>query len=264
MSTRKTGLEYFPLDVDFFEDEKIEFVAAKYGIKGENIAVKLLCRIYRNGYYLDWGEDEALLFSKRSGDGITPELVMDVINELVKRRFFSEKHFKKYQILTSNGIQNRYLEATRRRKEVLMCKEYLIADINGFNVNISALNDDISPQSKVKESKVKESNKDRHFEFVFLKKEEYEKLCKEFGKETIESKIEDLDNYIGQNPKARVKKYQDHNRTIRAWLKRDGILPEARKMEMRRIECPHCHQQFSTKEIKAGCCPACGYQLQKT
>lgn len=153
----KTGLDYFSFDVDFFNDEKIEFVSAKYGNIGELIVVKLLCRIYRNGYFLKWGEDECLLFAKRAGDGISQERVDEVINELLERDFFCKKTFKNYQVLTSNGIQKRFLEATKRRKSVDVTKEYLIADIDGFDVNVIKLNVNINSQRKVKESKGKES-----------------------------------------------------------------------------------------------------------
>jgi len=158
MRAFKTGLDYFSFDVDFFDDEKIEFVSAKFGELGELILIKLLCRIYRNGYYMEFGEDEQILFAKRSGENITIELVNQVVDEAIKRNFFSKEHFEKYQILTSNGIQKRYLEATQRRKEIPIFSEYLINDnINLINVNIINLNDDKKKQSKVKESKVKES-----------------------------------------------------------------------------------------------------------
>jgi hypothetical protein len=162
VSKYKSGLDYFSFDIDFFNDEKIEFTSAKFGTQGEIITIKLLCKIYRNGYYLKWGEDECLLFSKRVGEGITTELIDNVIKELLKREFFDKQIFKEYQVLTSRGIQKRYLEAIKRRKEVIIYKEYFLlnehnADIIPSNVNIISLNVDISKQSKVKESKEEKS-----------------------------------------------------------------------------------------------------------
>ena len=103
----KTGLDYFPLDVSFFEDEKIEYVSARFDEKGELIAIKLLCAIYRNGYYTDWNEDKAALFSKRAGRNVSPSLANDVVLELVKRGFFERSIFNSFGILTSRGIQRR-------------------------------------------------------------------------------------------------------------------------------------------------------------
>ena len=39
----KIGLDYFPLDVDIFEDEKISAISGEFGIKGEITVIKLLC-----------------------------------------------------------------------------------------------------------------------------------------------------------------------------------------------------------------------------
>jgi hypothetical protein len=58
----KSGLDYFPVDVDFFEDRKIKYLFAIFGLKGEAIALRLLCRIYRNGGFLPWNDDEEKLF----------------------------------------------------------------------------------------------------------------------------------------------------------------------------------------------------------
>jgi len=161
MRTFKTGLDYFSFDIDFFEDEKVEFVSAKFGELGELILIKLLCRIYRSGYFIEFGEDEQLLFAKRSGENITPELVKLVVDEAIKRNFFSKEHFEKFQILTSNGIQKRYFEATQRRKEIPLFREYLINDnINLENVNIIGLNGDIKKQSRVKQSKAERKGKE--------------------------------------------------------------------------------------------------------
>ena len=161
MRKLKAGLDYYSMDVDFFDDEKVEFVAAKYGEIGELILVKLLCRIYRNCYFLRFNEDDCLLFSKRSGENITYDLVTNVVNEAIKRDFFDKNIFDKYGVLTSNGIQRRYLEATQRRKETEIILEYMV---NGLNVNIKeqnviikSLDVDGSTQSKVKESKVKQT-----------------------------------------------------------------------------------------------------------
>ena len=162
MARSKSGLDYFSFDIDFFNDQKIEFVSAKYGELGELIAIKLLCKIYREGYYLKWGEDECLLFSKKAGEDISKELAKNVIDELLKRGFFNKNLYDKYSILTSKGIQKRFLEAAKRRKEIVFFKEYFLLNghnvyISPQNVNIITKNVDIREQSKVKESKVKKS-----------------------------------------------------------------------------------------------------------
>ena len=60
---RKDGLNYFPLDVDFFDDEKIKILEARYGADGITLYLYLLCRIYRQGYYIQVNEDFKYLVS---------------------------------------------------------------------------------------------------------------------------------------------------------------------------------------------------------
>jgi hypothetical protein len=161
--TNKKGLDYFPFDIDFFNDEKIQFISARFGMKGEAVAVRLLCKIYRNGYYTEFNDDTALLFAKGAGDNCSSTLVKDVVYELLKRGFFNGSIFERFGILTSKGIQNRYFEATKRYKQVYVIREFLLVDvsemenvnINPINVNINPINVDINPQ-KEKEKKRKE------------------------------------------------------------------------------------------------------------
>lgn len=178
----KRGIDYFSFDVDFFEDEKIQFISARFGIKGEIFTIRLLTRIYRVGYYIHWDDDAAFLFSKVAGRGeIAPDLANSIVHELVKRGFFNKSLFNSFRILTSRGIQERYLKACERRKFVEVDQKYLLVDPQNFknihvltssthskdkcihdvnilngNVHISKKNDNVFPQSKVKESKVKE------------------------------------------------------------------------------------------------------------
>lgn len=167
----KQGLDYFPFDVDFFEDDKISFVSARFQEKGELIAIKLLCKIYKdNGYYYQWGEDEAVLFAKRVvGDASRHTLVNDVVQELIKRGFFDKSIFDRFKILTSRGIQVRYLQAISERKKIEITKEYWLVElpksglnivnrpINEVNPPINPINRPGSTQSKPKETKVKKS-----------------------------------------------------------------------------------------------------------
>ena len=164
--SHKVGLDYFPFDIDFFQDEKIEYVSARFGVKGEIIAIRLLCKIYRQGYYLDWNEDAALLLAKGVGDGCQHSCVRDVVYELLKRGFFDKSIFERFSILTSKGIQRRYFDAMNRRKKVYCNADYLLVELPKYknvdiiyvNVDIPEKNVDIQKQSKVEESKEKESN----------------------------------------------------------------------------------------------------------
>ena len=55
---QKTGLDYFPFDVDFFSDKKIRRLRAKYGNDGVTAYIYILCLIYRDkGYYAEYDDD---------------------------------------------------------------------------------------------------------------------------------------------------------------------------------------------------------------
>ena len=111
---QKHGLDYFPFDCDFFDDEKIVAINGQFGIKGEIAAVKLLCAIYRNGYLIKWCDAVKikLLGSLR---GISEGLLDDIINGLVRWGFFDSRLFSTSDILTSKAIQLRYFNTAKRR-----------------------------------------------------------------------------------------------------------------------------------------------------
>lgn len=105
----KEGLEYYPHDVDMYSDDKVKLLRARLGIKGYAVYTLLLAKIYRtNGYWMPWGEDEALLFSNDVGGECQHSFVNDVVHESVKRGLFDADIFDKFKILTSKGIQERY------------------------------------------------------------------------------------------------------------------------------------------------------------
>lgn len=138
--TNKIGIDYFPFNVDFFEDDKLQLVQAEFGSKGLLIMVKLLCKIYKNGYYYQWGEDECLLFTKNAGAEFVPSAVNEVVMGLVRRCLFDKRCFDSFHILTSSGIQQRYFNATKRYKSVPLIKEYLLLnDVNRENVVINSI-----------------------------------------------------------------------------------------------------------------------------
>ncbi len=154
----KQGVDYFPLDVHL--DDKFKFIEIKYKLEGFAILTKLMQKIYSYGYWYRWTEDEALLFADELRTDY--EKVKGVVDEALERGVFDKDMYEKYNILTSSGIQKRYKEIVRRRKDVEVIEEYLLIDgtfgVNDdINPSPSKHDDSKSTQSKVKESKVKET-----------------------------------------------------------------------------------------------------------
>jgi hypothetical protein len=165
----KDGLSYFPLDVDFFEDPKIEALSGEFGCKGESFTLRLLCLIYRKGYWAVWDGLNRGSLCKRTG--IEPGLAEEIVRRLVDWGFFDEYLFNTFSVLTSKGIQTRYFEAVSRRKHIDQeeQKYLLIGNCNEkdaskvVNVNINPhsteLMSTLTPQSKVNKSKVNKRTK---------------------------------------------------------------------------------------------------------
>lgn len=163
----KQGLDYFPLDCQL--DDKFELIEAEYGLIGFAVVVKLFQKIYgQNGYYTEWTDEVALLFAKRIGAG--GGVVSEIVKAAIRRGIFDKGLFEKYHILTSAGIQKRYLEIVSRRKSSKIKNEYLLVkyvqnnenvDNNGINVDNNPINDDNNTQSKVNKSKINKTERVR-------------------------------------------------------------------------------------------------------
>lgn len=159
---QKQGLSYFPIDVDIFEDEKLQFISAKYGLKGEAIVFRLLSKIYRNGYYIEFDEDVQLLFSKSCGLERNDNATINVVSELLKRNFFDKSMFEQFQVLTSKGIQKRYAKICNDSRRIacnLLQKYDLTTEETEFPHEETPIYNGGNPtkKSKVNESKVNKS-----------------------------------------------------------------------------------------------------------
>jgi len=163
----KTGLDYYPMDTDIENDDKMlsieADIAVDFGqenaIKAFGITIKLLNKIYSEGYFYLWTDRQQKLFCRKVNVDIN--LLNAVVKSALECGLFSQKTFNDYEVLTSPGIQKRYLEAIRRRTEVKIAEEILLCDvseyINVVIVDINSINSNIGTQSKVKESKGKKT-----------------------------------------------------------------------------------------------------------
>lgn len=155
MATTYDGINYFPLNVNFTEEGAIEVIEAKYGIKGSGIVLKLMCKIYKEGYYLSWGDEQCMIFANKAGRDVASEEVSDIISILFDKGMLYRKSYEENGILTSPAIQKVWLEATKRRKRDLKALPYLLVETKNVvqDVGKKEENADIFPQSKEKYSK---------------------------------------------------------------------------------------------------------------
>ena len=190
MAIAYDGINYFPMGVNFMEENAMEVIEAKYGIKGPAIVLKLLCKIYKEGYFIRWDEEQCLIFANKAGREVQAEEVQGIIEILFIKGILDRNSYLENGILTSENIQKVWLEATKRRKRELSELPYLIVKTEKENgkpdtpsitqeiqqpelfkgektpvnpknvvhhVAVDAKNACNSGQSKVKESKAKEN-----------------------------------------------------------------------------------------------------------
>lgn len=170
---KKLGLDYFDLDCQ--PDDKIRLIQAQFGLTGFAIVIKLYQLIYSGlGYYAKWDEDRTLLFMSENGINANEKnLLEEIVKACIKRDIFSKDLFDKYGILTSCGIQKRYINAVSKREQIEIKKEYLLiknlpanakidekevsVEETGVSVEKTGVSSVDNPQSRVEKSRVEKS-----------------------------------------------------------------------------------------------------------
>lgn len=163
----KEKLDYFPLDVDFFEDPKLLMIEEDHGIKGCYVAVRLMAMVYKEGYFLKWVETSSFSTAKKLGKEYTSNDVEEILKSCLKHDLFDSEKFQEYGILTSRGIQKRWLfvmNSLRRKVEVNVVYDCISVQKHGVNVQKPPVSSEETPlsttlmrQKKGKERKGKES-----------------------------------------------------------------------------------------------------------
>lgn len=109
----KKGLGYFPLDTDFMSNRKIQRLMQRYGCNGISVYVCILCEIYgENGYFIPFDTD--FCFDIGFTLGLEEKLIRDIVSFCVQTRLFDSELMEYNQILSSEGIQLRYKEISKR------------------------------------------------------------------------------------------------------------------------------------------------------
>lgn len=131
----KCGPDLFELDCH--ANEKIKMIEVDYGLKGFAIVIKLFQKIYGGyGYYCEWNDELALLFTLDNGlQRKNQNLVNEIVLDCFKRNIFSKEMYRKFGILTSKEIQERYLKAISKSKVNKIKHEYLLINMNKKMVN---------------------------------------------------------------------------------------------------------------------------------
>lgn len=249
---KKTGLDYFPFDVQFFSNKKIKILKARYGTDGVVLFLFLLCEIYKNGYYLIWDDDYKYVVADELN--LSDGLIEQVLNFLIERSLLNRILLGSDTFLTSPGIQSRFQEAVKSRavkSPVSVISELWLlskektqsfikftqnADIPQNNHDFSKNNPSNSEKNATKKSKVNESKVNKikvcyrvpaingDFE---LTQDFYDELTKTYSETDIDESLKKMINFLKANPAK--KRYVGNTKAyIELWIGTDsrrGINP---------------------------------------
>ncbi len=128
---QKTGLEYFPLDVDILSDVKVMKLIRRYGNgTAFSIFVALLCRIYKEGYYIKYEEDDTVFHLSVVLNEGDEQMIEKVIQACLDIGLFDKDIFEQHHVLTSAAIQKRYLTIQQTSRRVGKITLYKCDSVN--------------------------------------------------------------------------------------------------------------------------------------
>lgn len=253
---KKTGLDYFPFDVDYWDDFKIMDLLNEYGPLGTAIYEIILSKVYRNGYYLEVPLDKlATQIVRIIGNRWIKEknLVLQVIQYCADIGLFNNALLMQ-SVITSVGIQRRYSEVTVRNKVdkskywLLDKEENQAALINipqntvfvaktGISVAETKINTTVIPQKerKVKESKGKEMKGEKlrlpsSDGSYILTEEFYNKLVAAYPQTDVDECLRNINIWLESN-RNQLKPRKEMTSYINTWIARDTERGKCRKVE---------------------------------
>ena len=136
----KPGLDYFPLDVNFFQDRKVRRISNRHHAAGIAALTSLLCLIYKEkGFYVAWNQDT--LFDISQEVCCEEEEMQAIIDDCLSVGLFDTYIYKEYGILTSQAIQEQYhkiITDSRRKYKLPLEQFWLIKEGEDGTENNSA------------------------------------------------------------------------------------------------------------------------------
>ena len=150
---RKTGLDYFPMDVDLFSDIRIRKLIRYQSGNAIAVYALLLCIIYRDGYYIRWDDELPFIISEQTG--YKEAYIREVIKCCLNIGLFSRELYESEKILTSRGIQSRYMSARALSRLPNEIEEFALisSEKTGVSSEKTGVFSEKMPQIKEKEKK---------------------------------------------------------------------------------------------------------------
>lgn len=189
---KKIGLTWFRMDVDIFQDIKVRKLIRRQGGKAFTVYALLLGDIYRNGYYMRWDTELPFIISEQTG--YDEVYIQEVIKSCLSLGLFSEKLFNTEGVLTSRGIQTRYLDALNYMKRKAEIEEYSLLsdeDYDENSVQKTSENMPISPKKSEEKDISSEEKTISSEEMAISSEESTQREKREKNKKEIKKKKSD-------------------------------------------------------------------------
>ena len=176
----KESFDYFSLDVDYFEDPRIQDLFDEYGGFAELIYIRILCIVFSDhGYYAALSEEQLtkkLFRSLKGRHSPSISTVKEMIAHMADSNLIN-KAMLSAGVVTSHGIQVAFMNMAircKRRKKITKFSLLSAAEMVEFNIKErdiiteetrvnseeTPVNSEVMHQSKVKESKLNKSKND--------------------------------------------------------------------------------------------------------
>lgn len=229
----KRSIDFAGWRTDIFEnDTKIDELIEAQGWIGFSIYFYLCQKAYASdGYFYQWSYTNSATTARRMGGGIGSETIRQVVGLCLQIGLFDKRLFDREGILTSRGIQRRYIVAIQKRsfKEVEE-KLWLLNEEESEGVIVVPENSDSLPENayslpkyatkerKEKESKVKESKGEGAAE-PLTSSPALEQLVYDYGQEAVDKYVRRVENWYAE----KGRKLTDLYSKVREWLEKDNV-----------------------------------------
>ncbi len=229
---QKHTVDYFAHDADASQGKTLSILFNHFGHEGISAWWQLLEQISKTeNHVIGIGNPEELEYLAATMR-FQPARLKEILSKMADLQAIDKELLNAGMIWSQNFV-GRLEPVYKVRKQSLPTRPELSGTKTALSVSETELSIPENPQSKVKESKVKETivNKTKRekgsegearrvfgeFQNVYLSSDEYDKLVKRLGEDSARDLIERLGAYM----KSRRKKYDSHYATILNWARDD-------------------------------------------
>lgn len=145
----KQGIDFAGWETHLFDDDpKIDKLLDAHGMEGFGIYFWICQKAYAaNGYYYPWSYEDASTTARKMGGRVGSDTIKSVVALCCKVGLFDKRLFERCSVLSSRGIQKRYVTVAKGRdvKNVLNKDYWLLKDSESGGLGFSTQNANFPP-----------------------------------------------------------------------------------------------------------------------